>query len=579
MHKKNTDHYIWLLTADIILIDEISMLTASALSGVDHALSFVMSNATSIVSPSGGPFGCKSVVTLGDLYQLPAIEGIRFEDQVYSSILWGYFRFVELTESCRTDATEVEFAALLSRARIGWAGVDNAVREADEALLKTRLCTEHCACNDDGVRLLEPFDDVERLKVAPPGGGKPTVVETLCRIAHCPLGEGAMVLAALRQKVNEVNESWSDAIVSERAASHAEAQALARDAAALALNVTMPPSADRSPFSLLLAASASAASLASRAKDLAAEYGTSTPAMVAAAATLESASIALDHAAWASVEGITVTGPLGPLTATGIAQGSAIHAACSSAAACASAVIEAASRRTFDALAIDRRKNGAELIDRRGQNALDSVRKQIDRATRGQLRRLKVYVGMRGVLTDNKNMKEDFINGTTGVVTAVHLDAHGNAPAVLYFRPDGGATDVRVTPKRTVVTIHGGVGDVERYQFPLLPAHCVTVHRVQGTTVERDLHLLLNREFFAYGQAYVALSRVRRLTQLHLWSLDMAAFSASPRIASEYEKLRMRPLTREYVESARPLRTLGVPPPVAAAALRGGAGKKRALGA
>ena len=66
-------------------------------------------------------------------------------------------------------------------------------------------------------------------------------------------------------------------------------------------------------------------------------------------------------------------------------------------------------------------------------------------------------------------------------------------------------TDVRVTPKRTVVTIHGGVGDVERYQFPLLPAHCVTVHRVQGTTVERDLHLLLNREFFAYGQAYVAL--------------------------------------------------------------------------
>jgi ATP-dependent exoDNAse (exonuclease V) alpha subunit len=301
--------------------------------------------------------------------------------------------------------------------------------------------------------------------------------------------------------------------------------------------------------------------------------------MVAAAATLESASIALDHAAWASVEGITVTGPLRPLTATGIAQGSAIHAACSSAAACASAVIEAASRRTFDALAIDRRKNGAELIDRRGQNALDSVRKQIDRATRGQLRRLKVYVGMRGVLTDNKNMKEDFINGTTGVVTAVHLDAHGNAPAVLYFRPDGGATDVRVTPKRTVVTIHGGVGEVERYQFPLLPAHCVTVHRVQGTTVERDLHLLLNREFFAYGQAYVALSRVRRLTQLHLWSLDMAAFSASPRIASEYEKLRMRPLTREYVESARPLRTLGVPPPVAAAALRGGAGKKRVLGA
>jgi hypothetical protein len=147
--------------ADIILIDEISRCSRRSAASITHSPSCHESNAISIVSPSGGPFGCKSVVTLGDPYQLPAIEGIRFEDQVYSSILWGYFRFIELTESCRTDATEVEFAALLSLARIGWAGVDNAVREADEALLKTRLCTEHCACNDDGVRLLEPFDDVE----------------------------------------------------------------------------------------------------------------------------------------------------------------------------------------------------------------------------------------------------------------------------------------------------------------------------------------------------------------------------------------------------------------------------------
>lgn len=63
--KKNTDHYIWLLTADIILIDEISMLTAGALSGVDHALAFVRSSATSIISPRGEPFGGKSVVVLG----------------------------------------------------------------------------------------------------------------------------------------------------------------------------------------------------------------------------------------------------------------------------------------------------------------------------------------------------------------------------------------------------------------------------------------------------------------------------------------------------------------------------------
>ena len=45
------------------------------------------------------------------------------------------------------------------------------------------------------------------------------------------------------------------------------------------------------------------------------------------------------------------------------------------------------------------------------------------------------------------------------------------------------------------------VGEAERFQLPLLPSHCVTVHRVQGCTVEDSLHVLLNKEFFAEGQA------------------------------------------------------------------------------
>ena len=39
--KQHYDHFLWLLSADIVIIDEISMLTATALSGVDAALSFV----------------------------------------------------------------------------------------------------------------------------------------------------------------------------------------------------------------------------------------------------------------------------------------------------------------------------------------------------------------------------------------------------------------------------------------------------------------------------------------------------------------------------------------------------------
>jgi hypothetical protein len=91
---------------------------------------------------------------------------------------------------------------------------------------------------------------------------------------------------------------------------------------------------------------------------------------------------------------------------------------------------------------------------------------------------------------------------------------------------------------------------------------------VQGCTIEGDLHILLNREFFAYGQAYVALSRVRRLSQLHLWSLNMDAFTASPRVEAEYNKLRLRSLTQAYIDMSRQTVSLGMPP-IAVAARRG----------
>jgi hypothetical protein len=85
---------------------------------------------------------------------------------------------------------------------------------------------------------------------------------------------------------------------------------------------------------------------------------------------------------------------------------------------------------------------------------------------------LKVYVGMRAVLTHNKSVQDDFINGATGIVTAVHKDASGKVQ-VVFFKPDSGGPELRVAPKGTKAkTI---AGEVERVQLPLLPSHCVTV--------------------------------------------------------------------------------------------------------
>jgi hypothetical protein len=71
-----------------------------------------------------------------------------------------------------------------------------------------------------------------------------------------------------------------------------------------------------------------------------------------------------------------------------------------------------------------------------------------------------------------------------------------------------------------------------------------------------------DNEFFAPGMAYVALSRARRLDQLHLWGLDLSAIHADPGIEHEYAKLISRRLTSEIV-SSMPFRAPVALPPLA----------------
>ena len=66
-----------------------------------------------------------------------------------------------------------------------------------------------------------------------------------------------------------------------------------------------------------------------------------------------------------------------------------------------------------------------------------------------------------------------------------------------------------------------------RLQFPAQLAYAVTVHRVQGLTVDSAI-VTLNNNFFASGQAYVALSRVRNLDDLTLWDFIPNAIKIAP---------------------------------------------------
>ena len=83
--------------------------------------------------------------------------------------------------------------------------------------------------------------------------------------------------------------------------------------------------------------------------------------------------------------------------------------------------------------------------------------------------------------------------------------------------------------------------EIQRTQFPLTLAWACTVHKVQGLTFPKivvSFELLRQRQF-NYGQAYVALSRVRALSDLFiLGDIDKKFVRADKQIQSEYERLQ-----------------------------------------
>ena len=73
-------------------------------------------------------------------------------------------------------------------------------------------------------------------------------------------------------------------------------------------------------------------------------------------------------------------------------------------------------------------------------------------------------------------------------------------------------------------------------QIPLRIAYAITIHKSQGATLDCAL-VDIGKDTFEYGQAYVALSRVKSLEGLYIWGLDTSRIRAHPRVVDFYKSL------------------------------------------
>jgi len=139
--------------------------------------------------------------------------------------------------------------------------------------------------------------------------------------------------------------------------------------------------------------------------------------------------------------------------------------------------------------------------------------------------KLVICVGAQVMLLVNKDVERGLVNGSRGVV----MDFVGGEPVVQFLNGE----QVRIGKERWTSAQNS---TVHRSQIPLRVAYAITIHKSQGATLDCAL-IDIGTSTFEFGQAYVALSRVRDLESLYIHTIDVSRIKSHPNVVRFYENL------------------------------------------
>lgn len=117
------------------------------------------------------------------------------------------------------------------------------------------------------------------------------------------------------------------------------------------------------------------------------------------------------------------------------------------------------------------------------------------------------------MLLHNFDVENGWVNGKIGNIVQMEEDSIIVADV----------RDPRKTFCVTRITRTVPMSSYSRKQFPITLAWALTIHKVQGLTLD-SISLYLS-DYFAAGLLYVALTRVRRLQDVHLIPSDVTDLS------------------------------------------------------
>lgn len=141
---------------------------------------------------------------------------------------------------------------------------------------------------------------------------------------------------------------------------------------------------------------------------------------------------------------------------------------------------------------------------------------------------LQLKVGTQVMLVYNQDQEAGLVNGSRGIVKG--FDETTGYPLVLFHHTD---KPISIAPQTWESEEIDGL---KRSQIPLILAYAISIHRIQGATLDSAL-IDIGAGIFELGQAYVALSRVKSLDSLYIYSIHPRAVRAHPKVVAFYEAL------------------------------------------
>jgi ATP-dependent DNA helicase PIF1 len=162
---------------------------------------------------------------------------------------------------------------------------------------------------------------------------------------------------------------------------------------------------------------------------------------------------------------------------------------------------------------------------------------------------LDLREGAQVMLLTNMDIDKGLVNGSRGIITGFALVAGRSLPVVKFKKGE----PCIIEP---YVWYSHDMPHIGRQQIPLRIAYAITIHKSQGASIDSAI-VDIGKSTFEYGQAYVALSRVRSLEGLHIYALDVSKIKTHPRVLEFYKGLAATSSASGPLGSASASGTLG----------------------